>query len=160
MVWHSAICRRRLTASRIIMIQKLFNYGIPLKLIKRIELNLFFLIIIYQVNLFNMETGKTLGIMIVHQLEWIQHTYNLSKSFSNVIFSIRRLRVPVSFNKFKLCYFTLFHLRISYAIPLWGQISTAKSIFIMEKSVIRVVIYTHFGSQCKPLRHEHKIKSI
>jgi endonuclease/exonuclease/phosphatase (EEP) superfamily protein YafD len=103
-------------------------------------------------NDFNVvEELKFLGIFIDQHLKWDTHVTNLCKKLNSVFYIISVLKHTVSLKVLKILYYGIFYSLLSYGVILWGNSSRAKSVFLIQKKLIRTMCNEPYRAHCKPL---------
>lgn len=106
------------------------------------------------------DSVKLLGITIDDNLSWSCHVDNLGGELSGLTFLIRRLKTFIGFDALRMCYFGIFHSKISYGVVLWGNTSAALRIFRLQKRVVRILSGAGYKEHCRPLFKKLKIMPL
>ena len=105
------------------------------------------------VNLCDTPYVKFLGIYIDSKLSFKYHIEFLSKKLSKGLYLMRTAKNFLTLKALKSLYYALFHSHLIYGIQLWSCTSDSnlKTIFIKQKSAIRILNNASYNSHTEPL---------
>ena len=92
--------------------------------------------------------AKFLGVTVNHNLKWNSHIELLSKKLSKVCFLLRQTRETVNKQVLRTFYYSNFHSLLLYGILFWGNSSSAKTIFTIQKRAIRLIVNINSRTSC------------
>lgn len=95
------------------------------------------------------ENVKFLGVTLDAGLTWAQHTHALKSKLASTCALIRRLRELVSFESFRLYYFSNVQSVISYGIVFWGSSAYTMDVFRAQKRIIRCMLKLSPRTSCR-----------
>lgn len=99
----------------------------------------------------NSHSVKLLGITVDYNLNWFEHIEDLSKKISVRCYVIWQLRSCVSLEILKTYYFAQVQSLLNYGILCWGNSRRINDLFIMQKKVIRTMLFKHSTDSCRDL---------
>lgn len=82
---------------------------------------------------------KFLGVTLDPKLCWDNHVIDICKKLSKSTFLIRNLQYEVSEQILMMIYYSLFQSIFSYAIITWGHSSHLKTVFKLQRRVVRII---------------------
>jgi hypothetical protein len=110
----------------------------------------FTIIIITQTNF--------LGIITDDTLSWKQHTDELIKRMSSASYALRQVKYSLTIETLKIICFAHINTIVSYGVILWGNSSCAKTVFKLQKKIIRIITNTRPRDSCREIfRNTQKI---
>jgi hypothetical protein len=95
------------------------------------------------------ENIKFLGMNLDCHLTWKQHSDNLVKKLSTICFILRKLLPIVNKQVLRMVYFAHFQSQVGYGIIFWGSSSTMRSVFVVQKRAINIMLRLGPRSSCK-----------
>jgi hypothetical protein len=90
-----------------------------------------------------------LGLYLDCQLNWQQHTEKLLKKLNMACFMLRKLQSLVNEQALWMVYFSYCLSLIGYGIIFWGSSPLIKSLFVVQKRVIRVMLRLSPRDSCR-----------
>jgi hypothetical protein len=90
-------------------------------------------------SLFSTPNYKLLGITIDNQLNFSSHISLVHKKLNTAFFVIRYLRHTCNVHTLRMIYFGYFESNLRYGLIFWGNSTDTKSIFKLQKRVVRVI---------------------
>jgi len=88
----------------------------------------------------NMLSTGFLGLTLDNTLSWNLHIEQLSSKLNSACYVIRLLKTIISTKNLSTVYFAYVHSIITYGIVFWGSSPYSKSIFKLQKRVIRIIM--------------------
>lgn len=95
------------------------------------------------------DTVKFLGIHIDKNVTWKPLIEKLSKKLSSLCFQMYILRETVELDVRLTVYHACFCSLLQYGLELWGNSSESLTIFKIQKSYIRTMLFMNFNQTCK-----------
>jgi hypothetical protein len=90
-----------------------------------------------------------LGVSLDLTLSWQGHITKTIKKLNSACFAIRSLKSLLSINDLKMIYFAYAHSVIAYGIAFWGNAINSKSVFIVQKRIIRSIMNANPRAICR-----------
>uniref|UniRef100_A0A1B6H7R3 Reverse transcriptase domain-containing protein n=1 Tax=Homalodisca liturata TaxID=320908 RepID=A0A1B6H7R3_9HEMI len=106
------------------------------------------------------DSHKFLGIKIDSNFKWKAHLNDLLSKLRSISFIFLHLRENVSFDVLKSVYHGYVESILSYGIVLWGLAPGIKTVFRLQKRIIRIMTNSHFRAPCKSLFRNKKILTL
>lgn len=101
-----------------------------------------------------------LGVTIDSSLSWVQHIDCLSNKLSKHCFVIWQLRNFVNKDILKMYYFGHIQSILSYCIVCWGNCNRINEVLIVQKKIIRTILFKSCRSSCRSLFVELGILTV
>jgi hypothetical protein len=95
------------------------------------------------------ENVKFLGMYLDCHLNWKQHTDKLVKILSTICFMPRKLLPIVNEQVLRMVYFSHFQSQLRYGIIFWGSSLTMRSVFVVQKRAIRIMLRLGPRNSCR-----------
>jgi hypothetical protein len=95
--------------------------------------------------------SKFLGLHLDNHLNWKDHTDQMVPKFSGACYAVRSVFHISNINTLKSIYFAYFHSIIQYGIIFWGNSSNSRTIFTLQKKIIRIMVGAHPRTPCRNL---------
>lgn len=105
-------------------------------------------------------TTKSLGLYIDTQLKWVTHVDYICKNLTKNNYVLLNLRKFVSIDILKTYYYAHIHSRINYCIISWGGSPEIKNILILQKRIIRTMLFKPCLHSCRELFKKLKILTV
>lgn len=96
-------------------------------------------------------TVRFLGIRVESGLGWQAHVNEVSGKISRSLYLLRILKNNLPIESLLTVYYGHVYPHLNYGILLWGNHSSAKSLFILQKRAIRIIHGAPPRTHCKPL---------
>jgi hypothetical protein len=100
---------------------------------------------------------KFLGINITNTLSWKEHIDQLLLKLNAACYAIRTLQPYVTHETLQMVYHAYFHSIMQFGIIFWGNSSYTKSVFCVQKRVLRIIAGTGYRNSCRQLFKTLKI---
>jgi hypothetical protein len=97
---------------------------------------------------------KFLGMHVGKHLDWNAHIMSLSSKLNKVCYMIRSLRDTTSPLVIRSIYFAHVYAHLKYGLIFWGGDSKSKTIFKLQKRIIRIISRVSRLSSCRQLFKE------
>lgn len=94
---------------------------------------------------------KFLGIHVGNHMEWKAHMMFLSSKLHKVCYMIKSLRDVTSRQVIRSIYFAHFHAYLKYGLIFWGSDRKSKTIFKLQKRVVRIISGVSRLASCRQL---------
>jgi hypothetical protein len=107
-----------------------------------------------------LEHINLLGIKIDSHLKWSEHAIQLCKRLNTTCYQMARLSKIVGHDTKLTFYHGCFYPIMKYGIILWGSSSEAKSVFILQKKIVRYMGALNKRSSCRPVFKKYKILTL
>lgn len=102
-------------------------------------------------NIGNINHVKLLGLHFDQKLLWDHHTETVAKKLSSSTYLIRRLIGRVPIKVVLTSYYALCESHMRYGLLIWGHSPSAiKTIFALQRRVIRIIANIKYRDDCKP----------
>jgi len=95
------------------------------------------------------ENIKFLGMHLYCNLTWKSHTDNLIKKLISIGLMLRKLLPTVYVNILRMVHFVHCYSQIIYGIIIWSSSSSVRSVFIIKKRGIRIMLRLGQRSSCR-----------
>jgi hypothetical protein len=92
---------------------------------------------------------KFLGVTIESSLTWGKHTDLITSKLNSLGYMIRSLRPVLTVNVIKQIYFSYIHSILSYNIIFWGSAPSSKTVFIVQKRIVRLIMNARTNEPCR-----------
>jgi hypothetical protein len=103
---------------------------------------------------------KFLGIILESTLNWKQHIDYINSKLQSLGYIIRSLRNVLSLKVIKQIYNSYVHSLINYGIIFWGSSSHCKTLFTMQKRIIRIIMKAKARESCRNMFKELGILTL
>ena len=103
---------------------------------------------------------KFLGFHLDAHLTWSIQIEFLLKILATHSFVIWQLRNKVTLDTLKTYYFAYIHSSINYGILCWGNCSRVNDILIIQKKIIRLMLFMSFTASCQELYKQLNILTV
>jgi hypothetical protein len=103
---------------------------------------------------------KFLGIQIDNHLNWKNHIEQIIPKLSAACYMVRQMYYICNNDTLKSIYFAYFHSIAIYGIIFWGNSSSSKKIFALQKRIIRIMVDAHPRASCKRLFKKSEILTV
>jgi hypothetical protein len=90
-----------------------------------------------------------LGVSLDPTLSWQGHITKTIKKLNSACFAITSLKSLLSINDLKIIYFAYAHSVIAHGIAFWGNATNSKSVFIVQKGIIRSIMNANPRATCR-----------
>ena len=110
--------------------------------------------IVYQSEL------RLLGIHMTETLKWCAHAQFLKAKLCKVIYMVKILKEIMSPYMIKIIYFSNFESYMRNGILLWGGDGESKSIFKLQKQVLRVISGTSSRTSCRQIFKDYNVLTL
>jgi hypothetical protein len=90
-------------------------------------------------NLKESVNTKCLGLQIDNHLNWKNHIDQMVPKLSGACYAIRSMFLVSNTDTLKSVYFAYFDSIIKYGIIFWGNSSSSKNIFTLQRKVVRIM---------------------
>jgi hypothetical protein len=96
---------------------------------------------------------KFLGVYIDEDLNWKQHTYQISLKISKSIGVLHRIKSILSRDLLKILYYTMIHPYYLYCNIIWGGASQAalSTLICLQKRAVRLISKSEFRAHTGPI---------
>lgn len=108
----------------------------------------------------NSECVKLLGITVDQNLNWFQHIVSVSKKISAKCYIVWQLRAYVSLELLRIYYFAHIESLLNYGILCWGNSSRLNDLFVVQKKIIRTMMFKNTTYSCRDLFVSLKILTL
>jgi hypothetical protein len=92
---------------------------------------------------------KFLGVAVEESLKWSSHIQNLIPKLNKTIYILRVLKEYSNMEVLKTIYFSKFHSLLTYGVVIWGNHSTAKQVFLVQKRALRIMCNMSPRDSCR-----------
>jgi hypothetical protein len=92
---------------------------------------------------------KFLGLIIDDTLSWKLHIDQVIKRMSSASYALGFIQYSLPKEILKIIYFAHIHTIMSYGIIFWGNSSSAKKVFLLQKKIIRIVTNMRQRDSCR-----------
>jgi hypothetical protein len=99
----------------------------------------------------NINCSKFLGINIDSTLTWKNYITELSSRLNKACYAIREIKPFMSLDSMKMVYYAYVLSILTYGIIFWGNAPLSKSIFKIQKRIIRVISGSGKLDSCREL---------
>jgi hypothetical protein len=103
---------------------------------------------------------KFLGLKINDTLSWKLHIDQVIKRMSSASYALRFIKYSLPIETLKIIYFAHIHTIMSYGIIFWGNSSSAKKVFLLQKKIIRIITNTKQRDSCTETFKNMQIMTI
>ena len=93
--------------------------------------------------------ARFLGVHFDRTLSWKVHVDQVASKVSRNVYVLRNLTDSLSSGILRTAYFALCHSLISYAILAWGQASSWKRIFALQRRAVRLISGLNYRADCR-----------
>lgn len=107
-----------------------------------------------------MKNTKFLGLQIDESLDWSQHIDSLCSRLSQVCYSIRVMSRYVDRRTLNIVYYANFESILKYGIIFWGSSYSTRSLFIVQKKVIRIINQMKYDDTCRGVFRENSVMTV
>ena len=99
------------------------------------------------------EFTKFLGVYIDQNLDWKQHTSQISLKLSRSLGILNRVKSLLSIDLLKSLYYTMIHPYFLYCIVVWGGASklALNKLICLQKRAVRLITRSSFRAHCNML---------
>jgi hypothetical protein len=94
---------------------------------------------------------KFWGTPVDNTLSWKQHIATMIPKLNKTFCIIRGSSLFLSQVALKIVYFAFFHSVMSYGLIFWGNLTSSKCLFKLQKRAIRIIIGTRNNDSCRVL---------
>jgi hypothetical protein len=94
---------------------------------------------------------KFLGLEIDDVLSWDVHIDTVVSKLSTVCYMIRSIRPFMTLASLVNVYYSLFHSVLTYGIIFWGQATSTRKLFIIQKRAVRLMTGYGYRHSCRNL---------
>jgi IS1 family transposase len=94
---------------------------------------------------------KFLGLQIDNHLNWKNHIDQIVPQLSGACYAIRSMSHVSNTVTLKVIYFAYFHSIMNCGIIFWGNSSSSKTVFTLQKNVIRIIAGVKPRNSCRNL---------
>jgi hypothetical protein len=102
-------------------------------------------------NIANLSDIKFLGLCLNNTMDWTVHTDQLIPKLTSAWHAIRTLKQIMSQEMWIMIYYAYFHSLITYGITFWGNSPYSTHIFILQKTMIKMMTNSKNRNSCKNL---------
>jgi len=95
----------------------------------------------------NVHSTKFEGLTVDTSLSWKHYIEELKSKLNKACYTIRSIKLFMSL-VLRMTYFSNVHSILSYVIIFWGNSSSIKSIFKIQKRIIRVIMSSGRRESC------------
>jgi hypothetical protein len=92
-----------------------------------------------------------LYIFMDKNLSWCTHIEQLIPKLNKASYAIRFLRLILSLETVRMVYYSVVHSVMSYGIIFWGGSTHSKTIFKIQKRIIRIITNSGSRVSCRNL---------
>jgi hypothetical protein len=92
-----------------------------------------------------------LGVTLDSTLPWQGHITKVITKLNSACSTIRILKSFLTIEDLRTVYFAYVHSVIMYGLPFWGNAINTKSVFMMQKRIIRVIFNVNPKMSCREL---------
>ncbi len=105
---------------------------------------------------------KFLGLLLDENLSWKYHLSELSKKLARTSGIFLKIRHLLPTNVLVSLYYSLFASFLQYGITVWGLTydTYTKPIYLLQKKVVRSILFKHFSTPSTPIFFELKILKL
>lgn len=103
---------------------------------------------------------KFLGLFLDSHLTWSTQIDFLLKKLATHCFVIWQLRGRVSFDILKTYYFAHIHSSLNYGILCWGNCTRINEILVIQKRIIRTMLFKTRSTSCRELFKKSNILTV
>lgn len=103
---------------------------------------------------------KFLGVQLDELLKWGDHIVYLSHRLETQSYVIWKLRNYVSLNILKIYYYAHVNSILNYCIVCWGNSNRLAELLILQKKIIRTILFKKITCSCRNLFKELEILTI
>ena len=93
---------------------------------------------------------RFLGIHVESGLGWHTHIDNIAKKISKGLYMLRILKTNITTEALHSVYYAYIHSHLNYGITLWGNHTSAISLFKLQKRALRLIYGVSSTTHCKP----------
>lgn len=90
-----------------------------------------------------------LGVLLDNRLNWDAHINGLLSRLSTGIYLLRKIRQCVSKQILINVYYAYFYCHLNYGVLLWGNSSSSKRVFVLQKRALRVMFGMKWRQSCR-----------
>ena len=94
---------------------------------------------------------KFLGIHVESSLGWQTHINHVAKKISRGLYMLRILKNNITNESLLSVYYAYVHSHLNYGILLWGNHTSAHTLFVLQKRALRLSYAVSPRTHCKPL---------
>jgi hypothetical protein len=95
--------------------------------------------------------SKFLGMHVGKHMDWNAHIKSLSSNLNKACYMMKSLKDATSPVVIRSIYFAYFHMHLKYGLIFWGGDSKSKTIFKLQKRIIRIISGVNRLSSCRQL---------
>jgi hypothetical protein len=95
------------------------------------------------------EVVRFLGLQLDKQITWRNHLHFLLNKLSKACFVLRQLCYVLDIDALKLVYFAYFQSVVKYGIVFWGKSYNLNKVFLLQKTILRIMLGLSYRSSCK-----------
>ena len=99
----------------------------------------------------NTHNIKFLGLKVDTSLSWKNHIDQLACKLNKSCYLIRSIKPFLSLEIIKMVYFLYVHSLLTHGIIFWGNSTHSKSVFKIQKCIIRTMTNSSSKDSCHPL---------
>ena len=99
----------------------------------------------------NATKTKFLGLIFDDTLSWKLHIDQVIKRMSSASYALRFIKYSLPIETLKIIYFAHIHTITSYGIIFWGNSSSAKKVFLLQKKIIRIITNARPRDSCREI---------
>lgn len=101
-----------------------------------------------------------LGVELDDRLNWVPHIEKLSNKLSSAYYALYHLRSSVGLPVLRTFYFAYVHSRLNYGLLAWGCSTFSNKIFVLQKKMIRCMLFLTSRTSCKQYFKELHILTL
>jgi hypothetical protein len=94
---------------------------------------------------------KFLGLSMDGSLFWRNHVDQLIYKLNKSCYAIRSIEPFLSLKTIRMVHFSYIHSLLTYGIIFWGNSSHVKSVFKIQKRIIRIMTNSNSKDSCREL---------
>lgn len=103
---------------------------------------------------------KFLGLYLDKNLSWSLHVKHVVQKISRSVYNLRILKRYLDFKTLKSVYHAIFESNIRYGMVIYGSTNELHKIFLVQKTVLRVMLGMKIGESCRNKFKENNILTV
>ena len=103
---------------------------------------------------------KYLGISITNSLDWSLHVCDIVKRLNKFVFLFRQLRQSFNTEQLLVFYRANCESLLRMGLCFWGQSSNINKVLIVQKRLLRTILFLNPKVSCREYFLKHKVKTI
>jgi hypothetical protein len=117
--------------------------------------------ILYHDSLFHEEPNyKFLRLELDKHMNWKMHIKLILPKLNSACHAIRCMKHYCNIQTLKMLYHAYFHSIVAYGVIFWGNSTDVTKVFLLQKSIIRIMMGIRPRNTCRPLFKSLRIMTV